>query len=350
MKYFPKVSRAMAGAAIAIVGTTSAGQAITTTGDPLQYITPTNIFSGVALLELEKISGDKIDCTGSLLAGGAYVLTAAHCLTDFEAKGVFDTSATTVDFSIQSTNGFKTSVTDYYINPGWTGKVFDFNDIAVLKLAEQAPVEIEQYDINRIDNEVGQVFTAVGFGLSGTGDTGVTIDDTVVKRFGQNRFDVTIYDTALLGDFDNGNSANDFFGNVRLQGQGVSGFVSDTGLGLSEVNIAPGDSGGPGLIDGKIAGIASFEISDCRFNTGCLTDINTTRDSSFGEVFGYTRVSSHVDFIDDAIAGRIVAVPEPSTNLGLIVFGAYTILAISKRHCSSMEQKQEKTKGSTSVL
>ena len=331
MKYFQKLSITMTGAVFTVVGTTMTGQAITTPGDPSQYITPTDSYSGVAFLELQKSSGEGA-CTGSLLPGGSYILTAAHCVTNSENQGVFDTIATTVDFSKQSTSQFKTSVTDYFINPGWTGDVRrGGKDIAVLKLAEQAPANIQQYDINRVNDEVGKVFTAVGFGDSGTGNTGVTMYDGA-KRSGLNRYDDTasnLNDTVLLADFDNGNSANDFFGQYAG--------LNDTGLGTQEVGTASGDSGGPGLIDGKIAGIVSFSLSECGLPTGCVADINTTPDRSFGEVFGYTRVSSYSNFIDDAVAGRIVAtasVPEPSTNLGLIVFGAGTIFAIRKRHRS----------------
>lgn len=330
MKYFQKVSITMIAAVFTVVETTMTGQAITTPGDPSQYITPTDSYSGVPFLELQKSSGEAF-CTGSLLPGGSYILTAAHCVTDSENQGVFDTIATTVDFSKQSTSQFKTSVTDYFINPGWTGVNVGGKDIAVLKLAEQAPANIQQYDINRVNDEVGKVFTAVGFGYSGTGNTGVTMYDGA-KRSGLNRYDDTasdLNDTVLFADFDNGNSANDFLG----QSPGLN----DTGLGTQEVGPASGDSGGPGLIDGKIAGIVSFAISDCGLPTGCVTDINTTLDSSFGELFGYTRVSSYSNFIDDAVAGRIVAtasVPEPSTNLGLIVFGAGTIFAMRKRHRS----------------
>lgn len=339
MKCFPKVSLAMTGAAIAVLGTSRAGQAIVTPGDPAQYITPTDSFSGVAFLDLELDSGAGAACTGSLLPGGSYVLTAAHCVTD--SKGVIDTSATTVDFSKQSTYNFKTSVTDYFISPGWDGNFDNGNDVAVLKLAERAPDGIQQYDINRVNNEVGRVFTAVGFGNSGTGYTGEVDSSYGIKRSGQNRFDTTVgaNSNILASDFDNGNPANDLFGKVPG--------LNDTGLGTQEVNPASGDSGGPGLLDGKIAGILSYGGT---ISGSDSTDVNTILDSSFGEYSNYTRVSSYGSFIDDAISGGLggghpvpsssTPVPEPSTNLGLVVFGAATIIAIGKRRRSESKVVQ----------
>jgi hypothetical protein len=56
----------------------------------------------------------------------------------------------------------------------------------------------------------------------------------------------------LVYDFDNGNAANDGFG--VLYG------IHDLGVGDGEVNSAPGDSGSPTFIDGKIVGINSLSM------------------------------------------------------------------------------------------
>ena len=70
--------------------------------------------------------------------------------------------------------------------------------------------------------------------------------------------------------------------------------------------IAAGDSGGPTLLDGRIAGIHSF-----RGTAGSPPDINFIEgDASFGEFGGDTRVSSYARFIDE-----VMAVPDVPTYL-----------------------------------
>ncbi|MBD2530139.1 PEP-CTERM sorting domain-containing protein [Nostoc flagelliforme FACHB-838] len=91
----------------------------------------------------------------------------------------------------------------------------------------------------------------------------------------------------------------------------------DTGLGEIEAMYAPGDSGGPTFINRLITGIASFRNN--RLNP--RQDVNDRVDSSFGEIAYSTCVSYYANFIDDVLAGKIVAsrtVPEPSTVLGTV--------------------------------
>ncbi len=176
----------------------------------------------------------------------------------------------------------------------------------MVKLAQEAPVAAERFDIYRDTDEVGQVVTKVGYGLIGTGRRG-TFDNNRDSRklAGRNRVETT-YDIcvdALLGtnagatqlgyDFDNrrpGNDAYDF----------LCGFADDQGEGGQEVGLAPGDSGGPLLIDGKVAGVTSHGFAISRLVGG--PDVDNQLNSSFGEFIGDTRVSFYQDWIDDRLA------------------------------------------------
>jgi hypothetical protein len=75
---------------------------------------------------------------------------------------------------------------------------------------------------------------------------------------------------------------------------------------LDEASTAPGDSGGPAFIGGRIAGVSSFHL---RLDTidGETPDIDGIQNASFGEYNAFTRVSSYRQWIH--------AIPEPSTTL-----------------------------------
>jgi len=148
-----------------------------------------------------------------------------------------------------------------------------------------------------------------GYGRTGQGDEGA-VDPSGTKHDGKNKYDATaremyqalrlnqkqyFADGILQFDFDNLKSANDAFGFFFD--------IHDTGLGTSEVNSAPGDSGGPTQTNGVITGVTSYGIT-LTYNTGKTSDV-TPRviDSSFGEFSADTRVSQFTSFIDDAMNG-----------------------------------------------
>jgi hypothetical protein len=160
----------------------------------------------------------------------------------------------------------------------------------------------------RQDDELGQVFTMVGYGIPGTGTSGVDEKYTgdYLRLKAENSFDTTaehiervlspymdwgiVPGTQLVADFDNGSPAADAFG-VLLG-------LHDTGLGLDEGIITPGDSGGPAFIGNKVAGIASYTAS---LELGVSPDVDADLNSSFGEQAGWTRVSAYQEAIDTTI-------------------------------------------------
>ncbi|MGL5064742.1 MAG: trypsin-like serine protease [Microcoleus sp.] len=260
-----------------------------------------NRYTGVAYLE-------PLQCTGSLLTGGFYILTAAHCLNEGGVK-VPEGTQVTATFKLPA-GEVTIPVSNYYIHPGWTGYESEVgNDIAVLKLRKRAPNTVEQYDINRNKNEVGQIFTKVGYGYLGTGAKGQDENsNSEAKRYaGQNRYDGTIdllkdatesdmselvLGSQLIFDFDDGTSQRDTLGRHFPR-------LADRGLGKNEIATASGDSGGPSFVDGKIAGVSSWGYSDRGFFKTNIGDIDNIDDNgSFGEISGDARVSFYASWID----------------------------------------------------
>ncbi|MFW5765748.1 MAG: trypsin-like serine protease [Coleofasciculus sp.] len=368
MSILKQASIAVLGTAFVTLGTGEVAKAIITPDESVNALVDPFDFSGVAALTIEQ----QVFCTSSLLPGSLHLLTAAHCIADKNGQVYPDLLGNTrAIFSLSneplfpSTNGIfeNIEVSDFFVFPGWKPESIyagDDGDIAVLKLAKQAPTAIEQYDIYRGTDEIGQIFTMVGYGLTGTGYQGfdiINFDGS--KRFGKNKFeafrdifndfaqlpDLTISQGQLLFDFDNGNPENDAFG--------VHFGIHDLGLGLNEVTPGPGDSGGPSfLLDDEgnklIAGITSYGLSDVwdidrdgiidtrLFPDNPITDvvIEGHANASFGEFAGVTRVSTYASFIDDVMAGKVrptASVPEPSSILGTIIVGTWGASILRKR-------------------
>jgi len=282
-------------------------------------------FSGVAVLDFPRTDiqqGFVAVCSGALISE-SLILTAAHCVTDDSGTFVLlpgavarfgatrDNPSTTINIDEGATQ----------IHPQWDGNLARGNDIAIIKLENSAPPEYIVYDIERDgSNDVNAVGSKVGFGRSGTMAEGDVLG-IGIKRNGLNQYD-SFADTwleslgrqpdtdtetndfvpgsVLMYDSDNGNSANDAFGFFFTN--------PDTGLGDDEVNSAPGDSGGPTLVNNKITGVTSYGLSlelsrgpppktsDCT-KQGQSPII----DSSCGEFSGDTRVSFYADFIDGVL-------------------------------------------------
>ena len=250
--------------------------------------------------------------SGALLGDGTYVLTAAHV--------VFGEPVGPMNIAIDLPSGRQTiDVVEVTIHPDYSPDSTGFspaNDIAILRLANQAP--ITGFDIYRGSAEVGSIFTLTGYGVAGTGADGtVSFDpgDGETKRTGQNRYDAvdgigsapddylgdpTPDGSLLYYDFDNGNPSNDALGQ--------SFGLFDLGLGASEVNSTVGDSGAPTFINGQIAGIVSGGTSDG------FSDIDFSLNASFGEISFDTRVSFFQTWIDSIVGTSLNVGNNPGTS------------------------------------
>lgn len=263
--------------------------------------------AAVAKLNVATTEGS-FGCSGSLLGGGAYVLTAAHCLTG--ANGTATTNSVSVSFLGGTVNA---SGVSYHVNPGWNGNLVAGNDIALIALANPV-TSVAGYSLYPA-NAQGNTVTLTGYGLTGVGSTG-SVDNTFgTLHYGGNQYDAPsgyysanqISGSIYLYDFDDGTFRRNAFGS--------------SGLGsASEVFIAAGDSGGPGLIDVNgtlaVAGVHSF--SSC---TRFTCPVNST----FGEVAGDTSV-----FANSAWLQSVLAVPEPDTY-ALLLAGLGLLGFIAKR-------------------
>lgn len=266
-------------------------------------------FTGVVGLQ----RGGLIDCSGALLYNGRHILTAAHCFNNPDGTPNLnpDPSGLTIIFDLPEGRVTRSDIKTITIHPAWTSDPARNNDIAIIELAAQAPEAADRYQVYSDTNEVGQNFQRVGYGIQASGLTGEVEpadDPNRAKRFGLNRYDAVsdifasrpeliaplpvVPGTQLAYDFDNGNPANDAFG----QQFGLS----DLGLGASEVAASTGDSGGPAFINGAIVGISAYGL-DPAIDRIDITGFQSNN-SSFGEFFVDTRVSAFLGFITETLA------------------------------------------------
>ena len=266
-----------------------------------KFIPSFDEFTGVVYFENIKT---QVSCTGALLdSNGLYILTAAHCFNKQNDSANLNPNPNNYKVFFEVNGTLKSRlVEEIFVHPEWTSDENSNNDIAIIKLSNEAP-DVESYDIYRDTDEVDQVFTRVGYGFPGTGRDGQIDDsgeDPPVKRFGQNYYDALgeifnnyDYDTPIIKgtqlafDFDNGKPRRDAFGReYGLDQLGVD----------QEVNSTAGDSGGPAFIDGKIAGITSYGFSSGMYDTDVDDE---SGNSNFGEYSVDIRVSAYIEFITD---------------------------------------------------
>lgn len=238
-----------------------------------EIVSPTSIFDGVVALDDAQTSTAttlNANCTGSLLYTGRHILTAAHCVDD-DGDGAVDAGLQfNIVFQMFDQNyviPIDTDINTVVLAPGWTGDTDDGADLAIIELPLIAPFPAQRYDIYRSDDELDQLITMVGYGQTGTGDTGAVEGSGSVKRIGHN----------VIDDID------DLGAGDVLQ----IDFDSAGGLGNSEAITGPGDSGGPIFLDSAtglaVAGIVSFGGTE------------------FGDEDNYTRVSEFAAFIDGTL-------------------------------------------------
>lgn len=194
-----------------------------------------------------------------------YVLTASHVVGAAQPAAVtvrINTHATPVSRAVTAIARFPTAS-------------FPYDDLALLTLESEVPGEVQIHQIHEQDITGPVTITLVGYGASGTGDTGPSVGAApTVKRSGVNRVDgvTSTVDASgrtsafYLFDFD-GPSGNGAYGGASL------GNALETGL-------ASGDSGSPAFvqIDGqwRLLGINTLAAPapgstavDYRFGTVC---------------------------------------------------------------------------------
>ncbi|NEO58269.1 MAG: trypsin-like serine protease [Okeania sp. SIO3B5] len=237
-----------------------------------QYTSLANLFPSVGYLNTKFSSGEDF-CSATLIDPN-YILTAAHCI-DFNNETLLNATFVVNDIPYPVTNATA--------HQNWFSSNRDFGagyDIAVLRLATPA-IDIPSAPLFTGFDELHQVGTYVGFGATGNGLSGYLPNTKGTKRGGQNIVELGsslgLPDNLLLSDFDSPWTTNSIDPNTIP-------------LDL-EYAIAPGDSGGGLFINGHIAGINSF-------GWGRNDGLNN---SSYNDVVGSTRISSHINWIYGAM-------------------------------------------------
>lgn len=331
--------------------------------DPMYANAGDNYRSGVGSIFVEFAGTAPFGflCTASAISD-RHILTAAHCLR--EADDTVTTLIVVFPGVMPGGGNFIALASGFAVNPEfdfWNSVgfgAFSDGDVAIIEMPFDLPASIERYDLYRDTDEFGQETRHYGHGRSGKGNKGATGGASFFyARTGLNQYEQTLgaffgppFDQ-LLYDFDSGgrkhNAMEWWFTSAfachpenpdnppqAQDGQCTTfkdgSYPDFKGFGNLEVGLASGDSGGPGFIDGKIAGVHSFGFT--HFCTGVTngTDFSCGLDSSYGEMSGDARVSTNADWIDGVVGGAIptTPVPEPvpaesaSTDTGSVEISA----------------------------
>lgn len=306
-------------------------------GDQPEYRSTGAVYVGydLGIIFGERYAASQVMASGVLIAPD-WVLTAGH-VVDGLYSGMADGLT---DFGFVPGEQDPTVGSPYLTPPGspyheidfdrtvshplWDGDLTKGYDIALIHLS--TPVTGITPAVRYTGTaEVGKVGTYVGYGMRGTGLTGMLLSDEL-RRAGNNMLDLAggnnptgtggfdwASDRIVFSDFDDPGDAD---------GINLMGTASLLAL---EYSIASGDSGGPLFVDFPddgmgplLVGINSFVGA---FGPGDPLPGDNTPNSSYGDFVGATRVAAFNSWIDG-----VVAVPEPATATLLLLAGGVAML------------------------
>lgn len=229
-------------------------------------------------------------CSATLI-NSEWLITAAHC---------FDNTSNPITLAFLDGGGFA-FVEEVVIHPEWSqGMLTQGGDLALLRLSNPV-TNVTAANLYTGSNELGAIGTGVGYGRTGTGNTG-HLPGLGVKRAGTNVIDALGSDrgfdeSILLTDFDN----------PLRESDSTYGSALPTDL---EYQVAPGDSGGSLFIEENgqfyLAGVTSF-----------INSIDGDPDGDYGDMSAYTRLSDYNAWINS-----VIPAPSGLMLLSLGMFGA----------------------------
>jgi secreted trypsin-like serine protease len=288
---------AFAGPAQAIVSTSASSNWVASTLDAV--LGTSGSLDGVAKLVINGSTG----CSGTLLAGGAYVLTAAHCVTD--SNGHLDATSIAVSFKAGAVTDNVSQASQISVFSTWQGQQVNGaglganNDLALLKLDSKVTA-VSGYSLYT-GNSMGSGVILAGYGLTGVGNSGAVAHTFGTLHWGLNQYEL-LYQTggSYLYDFDDGSAAKNIFSAYT---------TSSTGAGPYEAMIASGDSGGSSFV---LANDGSLQLVGVHSFGGSLTGNPI---SAYGEYGGDTVFNNAQT---QSWLAAVTSVPEPGSYAMLL--------------------------------
>ena len=353
-------------------------RAVSNTSDAIDWrLQPGQAFNGatgpldsVARLWGTDTAGQSFVCSGTLLAGGRHVLTAAHCADGF--------SSLQVDFGVVggvASASRTVSADQVFLHSGWNGTLSTGADLAVLELS--APVTTIVGAELSGQSALGSSFLFAGHGSTTTGGStsGGSWADWGYAHWGTNTFDLTNqtfrgsaaapYGETWLFDFDAPTGSRAAGGTTvrgrpslvahRLLAPETEPMPESAFVPRSEALLAPGDSGAGAFVwDGtqwRLTAVMSWTLQHRCTVADLACDTSTSNASSFGDLAAATALVGHTDWINSIIADRtdpltagssgplalaavVGVVPEPS-SYALFGGGLLMLAWISRRRRST---------------
>ncbi|HMN74753.1 MAG TPA: trypsin-like serine protease [Burkholderiaceae bacterium] len=300
-------------------------------------------FDGVARLLFDSdgdLNNGAYVCSGTLLAGGMYVLTAGHCADNFNVMQI--------DFGINNDVATATrGAAAAYLKPGWNGTLSTGADMAIIKL-DQKVEGIQGFNIDT-QSALGKQVLMMGYGTTTVGNTATAPNwnEWGHGHYGYNTFDVTskvfldawdgsgdnTYGEEFVADYDGGppsqahpEGRNNTLGIVA----GMTGnlWTSNNGDAIESL-ITGGDSGGGDFVwngsEWLVTGVHSWGWQFCGGRISPSCDYSSANSGSWGDLMASTAVYSNVGWINS-----IAAIPEPETY-ALMLAGLAVVASVARR-------------------